>query len=41
VISLIVNQANVTTGEPVSFICSVSGGTPTITVGWSFGDGAT
>lgn len=40
-INLNVNQSTADTGEPITFICSASGGTPTITVGWSFGDGST
>jgi hypothetical protein len=40
-LDLTVNPSTADTGEPITFICSASGGTPTITVGWSFGDGNT
>ncbi len=40
-ISLTVSPTNATTGELITFVCSASGGTSAITVGWSFGDGTT
>lgn len=38
-INLMVNPSSATTGEPITFLCSASGGTPAVAVGWSFGDG--
>jgi len=38
-VTVAVNRTSADVGEPVSFACTASGGTPSLSVNWSFADG--